>query len=266
MAAIREKVIWITGASSGIGEAVARIAAEESAYLILSSRKLEALEMVRSSFTEAQQKNTKILPLDLSLPESLSGKASEALALFGRIDILVHSGGISQRSMAVDTNIEVDRKLMEVDYFSTVILTKAILPSMIENGFGHIVPISSLVGKFGSPFRSSYAAAKHALHGFYDSLRAEVFDKNIFITIVTPGFIKTNVSVNALTEDGKALNQMDEAQVNGMTAEKCARKIIAGIVKEKNELLIGGKERFGVYIMRFFPALFAKIVRKVKVR
>ena len=266
MASLSNKVIWITGASSGIGEGLVRVLAEKNNKLILSSRKLEALEKVKASLPEAAMENAKILPLDLSLPDTLDEKAGEALNFFGRVDVLIHSGGISQRAMALDTQIEVDRRIMEVDYFSTVILTKAILPSMVKYGYGHIVPISSLVGKFGSPFRSGYAAAKHALHGFYDSLRAEVYRKNIFVTLVTPGFVKTNVSINALTEDGKALNQMDEGQAKGMTAEQCARKIIKGVEKEKNELLMGGKETMAVYIKRFFPGLFAKIVRKAKVR
>jgi dehydrogenase/reductase SDR family member 7B len=266
MASLNNKVIWITGASSGIGEALAKVLAEKSTFLILSSRKTEALQAVKSSFSESAQTNTRILPLDLSQPDSLQEKAKEALAMFGKIDVIFHSGGISQRAMALDTQIEVDRRLMEVNYFGTVILTKALLPSMIENGFGHIVSISSLVGKFGSPFRSGYAASKHALHGFFDSLRAEVYTKNVFITLVTPGFVKTNVSLNALTEDGKALNVMDEGQENGMTADQCAKKIISGVEKEKNELLMGGKETLAVYIKRFFPGLLAKIVRKAKVR
>lgn len=266
MAIINNKVVWVTGASSGIGEALVRVLAEKNNKLILSSRNLEILEKVKSSLPDTSQENTKILPLDLSQPDTLNGKASEALEFFGKIDVLIHSGGISQRAMALDTQIEVDRRIMEVDYFSTIILTKAVLPVMIKNGYGHIVPISSLVGKFGSPFRSGYAAAKHALHGFYDSLRAEVYTKNIFVTLVTPGFVKTNVSINALTEDGKALNQMDEGQEKGMTPEQCARKIIKGVEKEKNELLIGGKETMAVYVKRFFPGLFAKIIRKAKVR
>ncbi len=266
MASLNNKIVWVTGASSGIGEALVKLLAEKNVKLILSSRKAEVLEKVRTSLSETAQNNCKILPLDLSQPDTLVEKASEAQAFFGKIDAIIHSGGISQRAMAIDTQIEVDRKLMEVNYFAAVILTKAVLPSMIENGFGHIVSISSLVGKFGSPFRSGYAASKHALHGFFDSLRAEVYTKNIFVTLVTPGFVKTNVSLNALTEDGKALNQMDDAQENGMTAEQCAKKIIRGVEKEQNELLMGGKETLAVYIKRFFPGMFAKIIRKAKVR
>lgn len=266
MATVKNKVVWITGASSGIGEAIANVMAEKGAKLILSSRKEDALLKVQSGFAEFNNIDSHVLPLDLSQPETLNDKAKEALKCFGKIDIIIHSGGISQRSMANETPIDVDRRIMEIDYFGTIILTKAVLPTMIENGFGHIVPISSLVGKFGSPYRSGYAAAKHALHGFFDSLRAETYKENIFVTLVTPGFVKTNVSLNAITEDGSAMNKMDEGQEKGMTASQCARKIIRGIEQEKNELLIGGKETLAVYINRFFPGLFAKIIRKAKVR
>ncbi len=266
MAKVNGKVIWITGASSGIGKALAKELAQKGTQLILSSRQDEALQAVQNSFPAAARENSRILPLDLAQPETLEAKANEALAMFGRIDILIHSGGISQRGMALDTKITVDRRIMEVNYFGAIILTKAVLPSMIANGFGHLVPISSLVGKFGSPFRSGYAASKHALHGFFDSLRAETYQQNILITLVTPGFVQTNVSLNALTEDGKELNQMDEGQQKGMRAEDCARKIISGIEQEKNELLMGGKEVLAVYLKRFFPGLFARVIRKAKVR
>jgi dehydrogenase/reductase SDR family protein 7B len=266
MISFHNKVIWVTGASSGIGEAVAKALALKGAILILSSRKEPELERVKNELQGENVGKTRILPLDLAVTNSLAEKAQEALSYFGRVDVLVASGGISQRSIAVETSTEVDQRLMDVNFFGTVVLAKAILPTMIENGFGYIVPISSLVGKFGSPYRSAYAASKHALHGFFDSLRAENYQKNIYVTIVTPGFIKTNVSVNALTEDGKALNEMDDAQAKGMPAELCAKKIVKGMERTKNELLIGGKERFGVYIKRFFPNLFAKIIRTAKVR
>ena len=137
---------------------------------------------------------------------------------------------------------------------------------MVAQGSGHIVAISSLTGKFGSPFRSAYAASKHALHGFFDSLRAELWKQNVLVTIVTPGFIRTNVSINALTEKGEALGEMDDAQAQGMDPMVCATKIVAGIEKNKNEILMGGKETMGVYIKRLFPNWFAKIIRKAKVR
>lgn len=266
MIKIKDKVVWVTGASSGIGEALAKEFSKRGARLILSSRKANELERVKSELVGGDAKKATILPIDLSHSDKLADKARAAMAIFGRIDILVHSGGISQRSMALDTDEKVLRRVMEINFFAAVRLTQEVLPSMIENGYGHIVPISSLVGKFGTPYRSGYAASKHALHGYFESLRAENYKKNIHVTIAIPGFIRTNISLNALTQDGKALNQMDEAQAKGMDPEQCARVIVNGITRAKNEVLVGGKEKIGVYLKRFFPAYFARFIRKAKVR
>ncbi|MDH5366799.1 MAG: SDR family oxidoreductase [Cyclobacteriaceae bacterium] len=266
MTKVKEKVVWITGASSGIGEALVYELAKKGSKLILSARNKERLEEVKGKCTGISQQNIQILPLDLSQPDTLELSTDAALQFFGHIDILINSGGISQRALARETVLDVDRKVMEVNFFGSIALTKYLLPSMLERKSGHFVSISSLVGKFGSPYRTGYAASKHALHGFYDSLRAELWKDDIKVMLVCPGFIHTQISVNALTEDGSALNQMDDAQANGMPAEKCAQIIIKGIEKNKNELLIGGKETLGVYIKRFFPGLFAKIIRKAKVR
>ncbi len=264
MASLENKVVWVTGASSGIGKGIIQALHSKNVKLILSSRRQEALEDVKKKC--ANQENVKILTVDLSQPETLEDKTKEALALFGRVDIVIHSGGISQRSFAMDTDIEVARRLMEVNFFSTIIITKTLLPSMIENGFGHIVPISSLVGKFGTPYRSGYAASKHALHGYYDSLRAELWEKGIMVSIITPGLIKTNVSMNALTEKGEKASVMDAGQAKGMLAEECGKKIVKAIIKEKEEVRIGGKETIAILIKRYFPKLFSKIIRKANVR
>ena len=266
MTDLNNKVVWVTGASSGIGEAVSKAFAGKGCRLILSARSYDALERVKGEIQSSGSKEVEILTLDLADNPALADKARKALDIFGRVDILVHSGGISQRSMVIDTPLEIDRRIMEINFFGAVALTKEILPSMIEQGFGHIVPISSLTGKFGSPYRSGYAASKHALHGFFDSLRAENYKKNIFVTIPTPGFIRTNISINAVTETGESLNQMDDAQENGMAPERCAELIVKGVERRKNELLIGGKETMGVYIKRFFPNWFARIIQTMKVR
>ncbi len=264
MASLENKIVWITGASSGIGEGIVEVLAPQNVKLILSSRRAEALEAVRAKCPNLAL--VKILPLDLAKPNTLEDKAKEALALFGRVDVIIHSGGISQRSFAIDTDIEVNRKLMEVNFFSTTILTKALLPSMLKNGFGHIIAISSLIGKFGSPYRSGYAASKHALHGYYDSLRAEMWKKGVLVTIATPGFVKTNVSLNALTEKGEKSNTMDEGQAKGISAYACGQQIVKAIINEKEEVRIGGKETMAILIKRFFPLLFSKIIRKANVR
>jgi short-subunit dehydrogenase len=205
-----------------------------------------------------------VLPLDLENTSDLQSKANAALAIYGRIDIVIHSGGVSQRSLAMETDLDVAKKIMNINFWGTVALTKALIPSMLSNKEGHIVIISSLVGKFGTKFRSAYSASKHALHGYFDSLRSEI-DKKIGISIICPGFIKTNVTINALTADGTKQNTMDDAQANGMSANECASQIINAIKSGKEEVYIGGKEKYAIILKRFLPGLFSKIVRNAKV-
>ncbi len=257
------KIVWITGASSGAGEALAYAFADAGAKLILSARRREELERVKSN---CKSDEVQILPLDLEKHDELPQKAQKALNMFGKIDILFNNGGISQRSYAKDTVIEVDKRLMNINYFGAVILTKAVLPSMIARKSGHIAVMSSLTGKFGTPLRSAYAASKHALHGFFDSLRAEVHEDNIKVTIICSGYIRTNIAVNAFVGDGSAQNSNDPGIENGMLPEVFAQKSLKAISKHKNELTLGGKEKLGVYIKRFAPNLFAKIILKQNVR
>lgn len=259
-----KSVIWITGASSGIGEATAKKFSQEGYRVIISARNEKELNRVKSECSNPTE--VQVLPLDLVEIDSFDKKVSLAIASFGKVDIVLHNGGISQRSLIKETGLEVDRKLMEVNFFGTVALTKAILPHFVARKTGQFAVVSSLVGKFGSPFRSSYAASKHALHGFFDTLRAEHFQDNITVTMICPGFIRTNVSVNALTADGSALGKMDEAQAKGMSPEACATEIYAAITRKKEEVFIGGKETFAVHLKRFFPAIFSKIIKKATVR
>ena len=265
MSEIKNKRIWLTGASSGIGEALAFALNKAGAYLVISSRRQSELQRVQGEC--ANPSRVKILTLDLSQPSSLENKAMEAMALWeGGIDILINNGGISQRSRIIQTDHSVDRKLMEVNYFGNIALSKAVLPSMVRKQAGHHVVITSAVGIISTPLRSSYAASKHALHGFYDALRTEHYQDNIKVTLVCPGFIHTKISINALTKDGSAQNTMDTAQENGMTAEKCAQLIINAIKKNKEEVYIGGfKEKLGIYVKRYWPSLFSKMVRKMAV-
>jgi dehydrogenase/reductase SDR family member 7B len=266
MTKIKGSTIWITGASSGIGEALVYAAAEEAGKIIISSRKKETLEKVKSQCPAAVQEKIHILDLDLEDLESLPGKAKEVLDQHGFVDIIIHSGGVSQRSLVKETQLSVDQRIMNINFFGSVALTKALLPFMLEKKKGHFVAISSLVGKFGTPYRSAYAASKHALHGFFDSLRYEHWQDQIQVSIICPGFIKTQVSVNALTGDGQPLNEMDNAQANGMSPEECAKSILSAIEKNKSEVYIGGREVMGIYVKRFFPKLFNKIIRKAAVR
>ncbi|MEP2772476.1 MAG: SDR family oxidoreductase [Fulvivirga sp.] len=260
----KKKVVWITGASSGIGEALAYELSHKGAKLIISARREAELLRVKESCTNPNE--VAVLPIDLAFTDTLKLAVESAILIYGHIDILVNNGGISQRSLASETSLEVDKKLMDVNYFGSIGLTKALIPHFLERKSGQFVTVTSLVGKFGTPYRSGYAASKHALHGFFDALRAELWSNGIIVTMICPGFIKTNVSINALTEKGEKLNQMDEAQAKGMSAAKCARKIARAIRRQKREVYIGGKEVYGVYLKRFFPALFARILRKAKVR
>jgi len=260
---IRNKVVWITGASSGIGEALAYKLNTMGAKLILSSRNRESLYVLKSNCT-INPLDIHVLPLDLENTASLKEATASAIKIFNRVDLIIHSGGVSQRSLALETNLDVAQRIMNINFWGTVALTQSILPSMISQNTGHIVIISSLVGKFGTKFRSAYSASKHALHGYFDSLRTEI-DPKIKISIICPGFIKTKVTINALTADGTKQNSMDDAQANGMPANQCALEIIKAIQSEKEEVYIGGKEKYAVLLKRFLPGLFSKIVRKAKV-
>ncbi len=204
--------------------------------------------------------------MDLTELSTHASCTQTAVQLFGRIDILINNGGITQRSLVKDTIVDVDRKLMDVNYFGAVSLTKHLLPHFIKQNHGHYVNISSVTGKFGTPYRSGYAASKHALHGFFDTVRAEHFNDNIHVTMICPGFIHTPISLLAVTGDGSPLRKMDDAQHKGKSPEWCAQKIVKAIKNRKQEVYIGGKEVLVVYIKRFFPRLFSMIIRKVAVR
>jgi short-subunit dehydrogenase len=266
MSRLNDKVIWITGASSGIGEALVYALSAKGARLILSSRRKEELERVKGNCPSVAQPRIRILPLDLEKSDTLQISTEAAVQIFGQVDILINNGGITQRSHVAEASMAVYRRLMEVNFFGPVALTKFLLPHFLKRKKGHFVNITSLTGKFGTPYRSGYAASKHALHGFFDSLRAEHYKDHICVTMVCPGFIHTNLTLSALTADGSPLNKMDEAQYKGRPAKWCARKIVNAIENEKEEVYIGGREVFGVYLKRFLPGIFSKIIRKVAVR
>jgi dehydrogenase/reductase SDR family protein 7B len=253
----RDKVVWVTGASSGIGEALAVAFSREGARVVLSSRNEKELDRVRKSCEGAPL----VAPLDLTQRDAIERVAAEVLRQVDHVDVLVHSGGVSQRSLAAETSLATDRAIMDLNFFGTVALTKAVLPSMLARKSGHIVPISSVVGYVGTPLRSAYSASKHALHGFFDSLRAEVAKDGIDITIVCPGYIRTNVSRNALTGDGSAFAQMDRTHDRAMRPDECARQIVKAVAARKRQLVVGGKETWAVPLQRFLPGLVSRMVR-----
>ncbi len=259
----KHKTIWISGASSGIGKHIALcLSSIEGVSLILSARRVEKLTEVANE-CEHNGANCKVFPLDLENTALLEEKTKEAIQLFGKIDIVVHNGGISQRSLAFETPIENDRKIMEIDYFSSIIITKTLLPHMMENGFGHIIVTSSISGCFGFPQRSAYCAAKHAIYGYYEALDIEMRSQNIAVTIVSPGRINTPISLSALTKEGKPHGEMDPGQAKGLDAGICAQRIIKGVAKKKHEILVGKGELIMVHIYRKFPRLFHLLATKI---
>ncbi len=261
----KNKVIWITGASSGVGEALVYAFNNEQAQLIISSHEPEELERVKNN-CNFNPENIFVLPFNLSEHDKIPGLVDTVIKKFNKIDILFNVGGISQRSSVKDTMIKVDKRIMDINYFGTIILTKALLPEMIKNKSGHIAVMTSLAGKFGIPLRSAYAASKHALHGFFDTLRAEVYDDHIKITLFCPAYINTNIAKNALTKDGSPQKHNDPGASKGTSPDVFAQLALKSIKKGKEEVISGGKEKYGVYIKRFFPRLFSKIIRKSNVR
>jgi short-subunit dehydrogenase len=266
MSKLAGKVIWITGASSGIGEALAYQLCREDVKLILSARRRGELERVKRNCVTKTPENIRIVALDLSETETLSDATQQAINLFGQIDVLVNNGGLGQRSLIRETLLEVDRRIMEINFFGTIALTKCLLPHFIGRQQGQFVTVTSLAGKLGTPYRSTYAASKHALHGFFDSLRAEHFNDNIHVTMICPGFILTSLSSSALTGNGTPQKVLDKTAYKKRSPQWCARKIVKAIEQNKEEVYIGGKEVLSVYIKRFFPSIFSKIIRKVAVR
>lgn len=257
-----DQVVWITGASSGIGEAMAREFAREGARLVLSSRRTAELERVRLGCERPD--HHRVLPFDLADTTSFADLARSVISGAAGVDVLVNNGGVGQRALAVDTDEPVERAIMEVNYFAPVALSKAVLPSMLSRGRGQIVVVSSVMGYVGTPGRSSYAAAKHALHGYFDSLRAEVASRGIAITLICPGYVRTQISLNALGPRGEPHGRVDPKTARGITPERCARGIVRAAARRQREAYIGGWEVAGIFLQRFVPGLFARIVRRMK--
>jgi dehydrogenase/reductase SDR family member 7B len=256
------KIVWITGASSGIGEELAVLISQKGGKVIISARSIDQLERVKNR-CKLVNGRAEIIPMDLSNAESINTAASEVLQTYGKVDILINNGGISQRGLVHQTSIEVDRRIMEVNFFGAVAVTKAILPSMLLQGNGHLVVLSSVVGKIGFPVRSAYSASKHALHGFFETLWAEYHKKGIRVSLICPGMVRTNISLHALEGNGKEHGVMDTRQDKGISSIKCAEIIVRAIIKNKREVYIG-KEQILIYLRRYFPWLFFKIVSKFR--
>jgi len=258
------KVIMITGASSGIGAALSKQFHQAGAKVILAARGVEKLEELRQELMEGGgEGQAVVLSLDLEDGSSLGVKAKEALGVWGHIDILVNNGGVSVRGGALETEIEVHRRVMDINYFGAVELCRHMVPSMVGRGSGVVVMVSSVQGRIAVPFRSAYAASKHAIQAFSDCLRAEVSAKGVAVLVVSPGYVNTQLSKNALTEDGSKHGKMDDTTEKGYKAEDVASKIIDSIKLGESELILCPLVHQLVIVIRaIIPTLYFYIMNR----
>jgi short-subunit dehydrogenase len=256
-------IVWVTGASSGIGECLVYSFIRKGASVIASSNEPPELERVKQNCGEFSGR-VSCVPFDLSDMKGIDSIVKEQIDQKGRIDYLLNIGGISQRATIEETPLWLDRKIMEINYFGTITLTKAVLPFMIKQGSGHILATSSISGRFGFPLRSAYSASKQALHGFFETLYIENRKYNIRSSVIIPGRVKTKISFRALDSEGKEHGKMDEGQLKGITPEKAAEIIIRGIIRNKREILVGSTELIMLFIRRYFPSIFFRLAGKIK--
>lgn len=261
------KVVVITGASSGLGEALAHVFFLAGCKVVLCARRKNELERVRKDllalYTTVVTHSPVIVTLDLSDIGSLPVKVREVLEIHGHIDIMINNGGVSIRSDCVSTAMDVDIKVMLVNYFGTVALTKACLPSMIKRKQGRIVCISSVQGKFSIPHRSAYGASKHALQAFCDSLRAEISEHNVKVTLISPSYIRTALSVNALTGTGDQYGKMDSATASGASPGIVAKRVLKAVLRDEQDITISSlAPKMAYWIRHICPSLYFWIMAR----
>lgn len=260
MSYFKGKTIWVTGASSGIGEATAKALSSKGCKLILSARRESELERVKKEC--ANPNLVHILPLDLLNNKEAQQWVNAAWASFDGVDILINNGGIGQFGSVMETTEEVERKIFETNYFAHIAITKAILPKMQEAGNGQILTIASIAGKFGQANLAAYSASKAAIILYYESLKEELHKTPIKIQVVSPGFIKTDVTINSLRPDGAKIMKNSPAQENGMPTDVFAKKLLKALQKDKFHSYIGNKELLAVPLHTFAPGLLYKMLRK----
>ncbi len=249
---------WITGASSGIGRALALELNARGAPVVATARREDALQALRSGCAHPERMH--LLPADLLDADGWEPLAARAAELAGPVQVLINNAGISQRATAEATRMQDVRRMMELNFFAPVALTRAVLPGMRAAGHGRVVIISSVAGYVGTPLRSTYAASKHAVRGWFDSLRAELHGSGVGVTVVCPGYVSTEISQRAVGEHGVEHGKRDAVVEQGMPADQCARRIADAIERERSELLVGGKETWAVYAKRFAPGLVERLL------
>ncbi|XP_059835456.1 dehydrogenase/reductase SDR family member 7B isoform X2 [Hypanus sabinus] len=276
-ACIQDAVVVITGASSGLGKDCARVFHAAGAKLVLCGRDREKLDGLTKELTEMANGEKKtytphVVTFDLADVDSVSSSAEKILNCYGQVDVLINNAGISYRGNILETAVSVDKDVMNINYFGPVALTKAILPSMVQRKTGHIVVISSVQGKIAIPFRSAYAASKHATQAFFDCLRAEMEQYQIHVSVISPGYIHTNLSLNAVTGNGSKYGVMDKSTAQGYEPRVVAEAVLTAVCRKKKDVLMAGLlPTIAIYLRALVPSLFfpimaarAKKERKVK--
>jgi short-subunit dehydrogenase len=259
------QVIWITGASAGIGAQLAREFYQLGAKLILSARKQHKLEAVRDELSDSEER-VRILPFDLLHLDQLPAVAEKALSCYGRIDMLINNAGLAMRDYALATTLEVEQRVMTINYFAAIQLTKLVLPQMLERKSGQLVVISSPSGKIGVPRTCSYTASKHALHGFFETLRSEIAGQGVYITIIVAGIIATDITANALKGDGSPFKRHEKTYSEGLPVTVAAKRMVRVIRKKREEPFVGGPERVALWINRLSPWLLRRFIRNHPIR
>lgn len=263
--ALHDKVVWITGASSGIGKALAQACAAQGAKVVLSARRFDVLEQVRTDLAHPDQHLS--VAMDITDEAQVQQAYAQVLAQFARIDWLINNAGLSQRALIAETTMQTERAIMEVDYFSQVFLTKTVLPTLLKQQSGRIAFVSSVAGLLGTQYRASYSAAKAAIHMWANSLRAEVAEQGIQVSVIFPGFVQTNVSFNALNGAGQAQGHQDQAIANGLSAEDFAEQTVKALMQGQEYIVVAGrKEKMGVMLSRLSPSTLYKVIRKSEVK
>ncbi|KAG8432854.1 hypothetical protein GDO86_017202 [Hymenochirus boettgeri] len=259
---IQHSVVVITGATSGFGKECSKLFFVAGAHLVLCGRSEERLDELVKELTRKPLKSTQvhkphIVIFDLADVKAVSSAAKEILHLTGRVDILIHNAAVSCHGTIIDTKVSVDRIMMDTNYFGPVALTKALIPSMIKNRHGHIVTINSIQGKISIPFRSAYSASKHATQAFFDCLRAEMVPYEIDVTVISPGNIKSKVSMKKFTEDGSINGVLDKNTVEGKPPEEVAQIIFQAVGERRKEVLAAGLvPTLAVYLRTISPTIF----------
>lgn len=255
---LKNKIVWVTGASSGIGASLVTQLNNLGTTVIASARRKEKLVELKKKSTNP--KNIIIIPLDITNTNTIK-KAIVKIQQLDKLDLVIHNAGISQKGLVIENEMKIDRTIMETNYFGTISLTKAVMPIYLKQGFGSFAVVSSFAGVMGLPGRSAYAASKHALHGFFQSLSAEDMNCKLHVSFIIPGFINTKITAKGLCGDGNPHGKIEMSHQMGMTADQCANKIIKGLIKQKSKILIGKIELYLLYINRISPRLSNYIIK-----